>query len=120
MPKKADLSVEFLGFKMKNPFMLSSSPVSNSAEMVGRAFDAGWGGVWVWGFEGEVTMDGEIVGAGLLTDDRGWVNMGTDCGKGCAKCGGRGTVNVRLTEDPAEQWVHDYGHHGWLIVGTIE
>ncbi len=45
MSNKADLSVEFLGFKMKNPFMLSSSPVSNSAEMVGRAFDAGWGGV---------------------------------------------------------------------------
>ncbi|HOW96180.1 MAG TPA: NAD-dependent dihydropyrimidine dehydrogenase subunit PreA [Kiritimatiellia bacterium] len=45
MSKQADLSVEFLGFKMKNPFMLSSSPVSNSAEMVGRAFDAGWGGV---------------------------------------------------------------------------
>lgn len=45
MLKKADLSVDFCGVKFKNPFMLSSSPVSNSAEMVGRAFDAGWGGV---------------------------------------------------------------------------
>lgn len=45
MKKKVDLSVNFCGFKMNNPFMLSSSPVSNSAEMVGRAFDAGWGGV---------------------------------------------------------------------------
>lgn len=45
MSTKADLSVDFLGFKMKNPFMLSSSPVSNSAEMVERAFEAGWGGV---------------------------------------------------------------------------
>lgn len=42
---KRDLSVDFCGVKFKNPFMLSSSPVSNSAEMVGRAFDAGWGGV---------------------------------------------------------------------------
>jgi len=25
--------------------MLSSSPVSNNAKMIGRAFDAGWGGV---------------------------------------------------------------------------
>lgn len=45
MSKRADLSVEFCGFKMKNPFMLSSSPVSNSAEMCARAFEAGWGGV---------------------------------------------------------------------------
>jgi len=45
MTKKADLSVTFCGKRFLNPFMLSSSPVSNSAEMVGRAFDAGWGGV---------------------------------------------------------------------------
>ncbi len=41
----ADLSIDFCGVKFKNPFMLSSSPVSNTGEMVGRAFDAGWGGV---------------------------------------------------------------------------
>jgi dihydropyrimidine dehydrogenase (NAD+) subunit PreA len=40
-----DLSVEFCGIRFQNPFLLSSSPVSNCAEMVGRAFDAGWGGV---------------------------------------------------------------------------
>lgn len=45
MTRKIDLSVDFCGVRFKNPFMLSSSPVSNSAEMVGRAFDAGWGGV---------------------------------------------------------------------------
>lgn len=45
MRKKTDLSVEFCGVKFINPFMLSSSPVSNSAEMVERAFKAGWGGV---------------------------------------------------------------------------
>jgi dihydropyrimidine dehydrogenase (NAD+) subunit PreA len=28
-----------------NPFLLSSSPVSNSAEMVARSFEAGWSGV---------------------------------------------------------------------------
>ncbi len=43
--KKTDLGIEFCGVKFPNPFMLSSSPVSNSAEMVGRAFEAGWGGV---------------------------------------------------------------------------
>ncbi|HEX5681369.1 MAG TPA: hypothetical protein VFX82_11100, partial [Desulfobacterales bacterium] len=40
-----DLSVDFCGRRFKNPFLLSSSPVSNSAEMVERAFQAGWGGV---------------------------------------------------------------------------
>lgn len=45
MKNKTDLSVDFCGVKFKNPFMLSSSPVSNSAEMVGRSFDAGWAGV---------------------------------------------------------------------------
>ncbi len=45
MSKKIDLSVDFCGFKLINPFMLSSSPVSNSAEMIERSFEAGWGGV---------------------------------------------------------------------------
>jgi len=45
MSKPVDLSVDFCGFKMQNPFMLSSSPVANSAEMVEHAFEAGWGGV---------------------------------------------------------------------------
>ncbi len=45
MSNKVDLSIDFCGVKFKNPFMLSSSPVSNSAEMVARAFEAGWGGV---------------------------------------------------------------------------
>jgi dihydropyrimidine dehydrogenase (NAD+) subunit PreA len=40
-----DLSVDFCGIKLKNPFLLSSSPVSNSAEMVARSFEAGWSGV---------------------------------------------------------------------------
>ena len=40
-----DLSIEFCGKRFKNPFLLSSSPVSNSAEMVVRSFEAGWSGV---------------------------------------------------------------------------
>ncbi len=42
---KVDLSIDFCGVKFKNPFLLSSSPVSNSAEMVERAYEAGWSGV---------------------------------------------------------------------------
>jgi len=40
-----DLSMDFCGIRFPNPFLLSSSPVSNSAEMVAQAFEAGWGGV---------------------------------------------------------------------------
>ena len=44
--KNVDLSIDFCGVTFKNPFLLSSSPVSNSAEMVEMAFEAGWGGVF--------------------------------------------------------------------------
>jgi dihydropyrimidine dehydrogenase (NAD+) subunit PreA len=42
---KVDLSIDFCGLKLANPFLLSSSPVSNSAEMVEKAYEAGWSGV---------------------------------------------------------------------------
>ena len=45
MARIRDLSIEICGVKFLNPFLLSSSPVSNTAEMVARAFEAGWGGV---------------------------------------------------------------------------
>ncbi len=46
MAKNAiDLSVDFCGVHFHNPFLLSSSPVANSAEMVARSFEAGWSGV---------------------------------------------------------------------------
>ena len=45
MVNNVDLSIDFCGIHFKNPFLLSSSPVSNSAEMVARSFDAGWSGV---------------------------------------------------------------------------
>jgi dihydropyrimidine dehydrogenase (NAD+) subunit PreA len=40
-----DLGIEFCGIPFQNPVMLSSSPVSNTAEMVSRAFEAGFAGV---------------------------------------------------------------------------
>ena len=40
-----DLSIDFCGVRFPNPVLLSSSPVSNTGEMIGRAFDAGFGGV---------------------------------------------------------------------------
>lgn len=40
-----DLSIEFCGVKFPTPFLLSSSPVSNTAEMIARGFEKGFGGV---------------------------------------------------------------------------
>ena len=46
IPKRSrpSLEIEFCGLHFKNPFCLSASPVANTAEMVSRAFEAGWGG----------------------------------------------------------------------------
>ena len=41
---RPSLEIEFCGLQFINPFCLSSSPVGNTAEMIARAFDAGWGG----------------------------------------------------------------------------
>jgi dihydropyrimidine dehydrogenase (NAD+) subunit PreA len=41
---RPSLEIEFCGVKCPNPFFLSSSPVGNTAEMVARSFEAGWGG----------------------------------------------------------------------------
>lgn len=41
---RPSLEIDFCGVHCPNPFFLSSSPVGNTAEMVSRAFDAGWGG----------------------------------------------------------------------------
>jgi len=41
---RPSLEIDFCGVHCPNPFFLSSSPVGNTAEMISRAFDAGWGG----------------------------------------------------------------------------
>jgi dihydropyrimidine dehydrogenase (NAD+) subunit PreA len=40
----ADLSVEFAGLKLTNPFMLASAPSTATGDMIQRAFEAGWAG----------------------------------------------------------------------------
>lgn len=42
--EKVNLSVNYCGIHFINPFLLAPSPISNTAEMVERAFQAGWGG----------------------------------------------------------------------------
>jgi dihydropyrimidine dehydrogenase (NAD+) subunit PreA len=39
-----DLSVEFCGVRFPNPFVLASSPITDTADKVLRAFRTGWGG----------------------------------------------------------------------------
>ena len=40
----ADLHITFAGMEFPNPFMLASAPPTRTAEMIKRAFAAGWGG----------------------------------------------------------------------------
>ena len=40
----ADLSVEFAGLKLTNPFMVASAPSTATGDMIQRAFEAGWAG----------------------------------------------------------------------------
>ena len=68
-----DLATDLAGIRSPNPFWLASCPITNTGEMVARAFDAGWGGV-VWKTLGEdgppvVNVNGPRYGA-LLTPDR--------------------------------------------------
>lgn len=46
MAVKKDLSIEYLGVKCENPFFLASSPVGSNYEMVVKAYESGWGGVF--------------------------------------------------------------------------
>jgi dihydropyrimidine dehydrogenase (NAD+) subunit PreA len=42
---EADLSTIFTGLRLRNPFLLSSAPPTESESNILRAFEAGWGGV---------------------------------------------------------------------------
>lgn len=43
---KPSLEIDFCGIRCENPFFLASSAVCTNYEMVARAFDAGWAGVF--------------------------------------------------------------------------
>jgi dihydropyrimidine dehydrogenase (NAD+) subunit PreT len=43
---RINLKTSFVGIDFENPFCLSSSPVTNSAEMIARAYDAGFAGAY--------------------------------------------------------------------------
>jgi dihydropyrimidine dehydrogenase (NAD+) subunit PreA len=45
--KKPDLSIDFCGVRFPNPFVLAAAPPTDSADMIARGFDAGWGGAVV-------------------------------------------------------------------------
>lgn len=45
-PASPSLGIDFCGIRCENPFFLASSAVCTSYEMVARAFEAGWAGVF--------------------------------------------------------------------------
>lgn len=44
--KPASLAIDFCGIHCENPFFLASSAICTNYEMVARAFDMGWAGVF--------------------------------------------------------------------------
>jgi dihydropyrimidine dehydrogenase (NAD+) subunit PreA len=44
---RVNLAVDFCGVRFPNPFVLAAAPPTDSAEMIARGFDAGWGGAVV-------------------------------------------------------------------------
>ena len=44
--EEPSLAIDFCGIRCENPFFLASSAVCTNYEMVARAFDMGWGGVF--------------------------------------------------------------------------
>ena len=66
-----DLQSNFLGIQSPNPFWLASAPPTDKETNVGRAFEAGWGGV-VWKTLGEdphiVNVNGPRYGAVYSSD----------------------------------------------------
>lgn len=46
VPQPPSLAIDFCGIHCENPFFLASSAVSTNYEMVARALEAGWGGVY--------------------------------------------------------------------------
>ncbi|HSL96946.1 MAG TPA: NAD-dependent dihydropyrimidine dehydrogenase subunit PreA [Candidatus Deferrimicrobiaceae bacterium] len=69
-----ELVTDLAGIRSPNPFWLASCPITNTGEMVARAFDAGWGGV-VWKTIGEpITNVTSRLGA-LNVDGRRMVGL---------------------------------------------
>ena len=44
--KEPSLEIDFCGIRCENPFFLASSAICTNYDMVARAFEAGWGGVF--------------------------------------------------------------------------
>jgi dihydropyrimidine dehydrogenase (NAD+) subunit PreA len=75
--KKPNLSIEFCGVRFPNPFVLAAAPPTDSAEMIARGFDAGWGGAVVKtiGLEHvEVNLVSPMM-AGLKYEDKNLIGL---------------------------------------------
>ncbi|MFH1502379.1 MAG: NAD-dependent dihydropyrimidine dehydrogenase subunit PreA, partial [Candidatus Eisenbacteria bacterium] len=75
--KKTNLSLDFCGVRFPNPFVLAAAPPTDSAEMIARGFDAGWGGAVVktLGLEHvEVNLVSPMM-AGLKYEDKNLIGL---------------------------------------------
>lgn len=75
--KRTSLAVDFCGVRFPNPFVLAAAPPTDSADMIARGFDAGWGGAVVktLGLEHvEVNLVSPMM-AGLKYEDKNLIGL---------------------------------------------
>jgi dihydropyrimidine dehydrogenase (NAD+) subunit PreA len=121
--KGVDLFTDLAGIRGPNPFWLASCPITNTGEMVARAFDAGWGGV-VWKTIGDpirnvtsrlgsLDVDGRrMVGLSnieLISDRPIEVNL-AEIADIKRRYPGQAVVVSLMVESTPEAW-HDIVHH---------
>jgi dihydroorotate dehydrogenase subfamily 1 len=90
-----DLGITVNGMRFENPFVIGSGPPSTNARVIGKAFDAGWGGV--------------VAKTTSLTDTE-VINVTPRYGKLRSKNGDViGFQNIELISDrPFEDWEEDF------------
>lgn len=93
---KTSLAIEVNGLKFRNPFVLGSGPPGTNGRVIGRAFEAGWGGV---------------VAKTISLDSTKVVNTAPRYGKLKARESGEviGFENIELISDrPYEVWLKEF------------
>ncbi len=105
------LAVTFDGLRFANPFIIGSGPPSTNAKIIGKAFDAGWGGV---------------VAKTVALTDTPVVNVQPRYGKlRSPKKDNVGFQNIELISDrPFEDWEDDFRrvkdeHPEGVLIGSI-
>jgi len=120
---RMNLSVEYLGKRFENPFVLASAPPAANADMIARAFEAGWAGAVVKTLicEPFKNLKNRFASSRLTRREQGW----PDCPAGGQGNAITGFENLELlSERTPEEWFRDIRRlkkdfPGKIMIGSI-